>query len=148
MLISLESAAAVGGWRLDPSRKSVEFAANPITGGNSAFSRARCTLGAEDGGASLSGSCTDDRQGTWPIRLVAAGRVPTDEIQPEIPGLDTSQLSEAEGVQFARDLARVGCDCGCGLSLLACRRSQAHHCSRSPEVVRQMLGQFLALARQ
>lgn len=148
LLISRDVAAAVGGWRLGPSHQDIEFAANPITGGNAGFSRARCTVAPETGGDILSGQCTDDRRGNWPMRMVRSGRVPQDEIGPDIPGVDISRLSEAEGVQFARDLSRVGCTCGCGQSLLACRRNRAHNCRYSPQIVSQMLGQFLSLARQ
>jgi hypothetical protein len=77
------------------------------------------------------------------------GGLPRSETRSEVPGINLSSLSEAEHVQFTRDLNRFPCDCRqCPWNLLVCRRNSSHQCARSQNAVMQVLDDFLQVARR
>ncbi|MGH9452743.1 MAG: toll/interleukin-1 receptor domain-containing protein [Terriglobia bacterium] len=135
------SPAAVGSWRYDAGKQEIDI----LNGATFPYFGVRfgCALGAGDGqGNSFRGTCVDARRDSLSVGLTRAQKNPVSESRPVIPGLDLSSLSVAESMAFAQMLAREPCTCGCGLNLLACRRSQTERCMLSLNIARQRLQQF------
>jgi TIR domain len=139
-VVRLGQPGAVGEWRYDAATRSIEL----VNGANipNAAIRFSCLLGLANAQvASFQGPCRNNRGYSWSVELTRQNSQST-ETRPLIPGLNLSSLSLAESYVFAQMLASERCTCGCGLNLLACRRSETERCMLSLNVARLRLQQF------
>ena len=147
LVINQGNFAALGRWRLDSAKRQIDIL-NGVNYLNFGV-HFGCALAARDSqGNDFRGPCEDAQRNSWTVALSRWQKTPVGESRPVIPGLDLSSLSLAQSIVFARELASQPCYCGCGLNLLACRRSRTEQCMLSLSIARQRLQQFVYSPRQ
>ncbi len=133
---------AVGRWQYNAQRQVILLLnATNFMNYNVRFGCELAALGPR--GDHFGGSCVDMQRTGWNVNMAHVDNESTLPVRPGIPGVDLSALSHAESLAFAELLARVPCNCGCGLNMLACRRNESEKCNVSYGYANQFLRQFL-----
>lgn len=76
-------------------------------------------------------------EGAEPLRLYT-----TAELESEVPGVDLSNLSQAQVAELKRQLDVAACPCGCNRSVLKCRSNHSS-CKDSKEFAREAVEKLL-----